>query len=152
MSDIAKSFASLVNNNNGLFKSEKQAAFLLSMCQEGKTFICGGHVYKNPFIMLYHCNDKGVVKVEKHTPHTGKLITTWEPKQEGALSIKEKKLLKVWDRDIKALEKAIISRQASWDSGQYDHSMIDLFNRSMKSDEGRLIDLIESKNKLIANI
>lgn len=76
--EIAVSFAGLVKSksNNGLFKSEKQAAFLLAKCQEG-TFVCGGTIYNNTFSMFYHCDSKGVVSVEKHTDKSNKTVTTW---------------------------------------------------------------------------
>lgn len=70
--EIAASFASLVKSNNGLFKSEKQAAFLLSRYQEENTFHCAGNVYGNSYQVTYYCDAKGVVKVEKHLPVTGK--------------------------------------------------------------------------------
>lgn len=78
MSNVAVSFASLVKSNNGMFKSEAQAKFLLSQCQEENTFVCGGNVYNSSFTMFYICDIQGVVKVEKYTPKSGKTTTTWE--------------------------------------------------------------------------
>lgn len=80
--EIAVSFASLVKSNNGFFKSEKQAAFLLSKCQDTNTFVCGGNVYNNSFTMFCICDSLGVVKVEKYTPKSGKTVTTWERQTE----------------------------------------------------------------------
>jgi hypothetical protein len=78
MSNVAVSFASLVKSNNGMFKSEAQAKFLLSQCQEENTFVCGGNVYNNSFTIFYICDSLGVVKVEKYLPKSGKTTTTWE--------------------------------------------------------------------------
>lgn len=78
MSNFAASFASLVKFNNGFFKSEAQAKFLLSVCQEENTFITSGTVYRNSFTLFYTCDIQGVVKVEKYLPTTGKTVVTFE--------------------------------------------------------------------------
>ena len=77
MNNLAASFASLVKSNNGLFKSEKQAAFLLSVCQDAGTFYTGGQVYGNSYSLEYNCDDSGVVSVKKYLPKTGKIVITW---------------------------------------------------------------------------
>ena len=77
MDNLAASFASLVKSNNGFFKSEKQAAFLLSVCQDAGTFYTGGQVYGNSYSLQYNCDDAGVVSVEKYLPKTGKIVITW---------------------------------------------------------------------------
>lgn len=151
MSDIAKSFASLVKSNNGLFKSEKQAAFLLSQCQEGKTFSTGGFVYNNPFRMFYHCNDLGVVKVEKYTANTGRTVTLWTPKQEGVMSQTEAKKLKFYDRKINDLKAKLESRQAAFDKGEYN-DFGGLFERSNAMDLGMLEGFEKAKSDLLNSI
>lgn len=78
MSNVAVSFASLVKSNNGMFKSEAQAKFLLSQCQEENTFFVGGQVYNNSYTLSYNCDSLGVVSVEKYLPKSGKTTTTWE--------------------------------------------------------------------------
>ena len=77
MDNLATSFASLVKSNNGLFKSEKQAAFLLSVCQDAGTFYTGGQVYGNSYSLQYNCDDAGVVSVEKYLTKTGKIGLVW---------------------------------------------------------------------------
>ena len=77
MDNLAASFASLVKSNNGLFKSEKQAAFLLSVCQDAGTFYTGGQVYGNSYSLQYNCDDFGVVSVEKYLSKTGKIVLVW---------------------------------------------------------------------------
>lgn len=78
MNNVAVSFASLVKSNNGMFKSEAQAKFLLSQCQDVNVFTVGGNVYNNSFSLSYTCDNQGVVKVEKYLPKSGKTTTTWE--------------------------------------------------------------------------
>lgn len=77
MSNVAISFASLVKSNNGSFKSEAQATFLLDQCQEVNVFTSTGSVYNSTFVLSYICDDKGVVKVEKFLPKTNRTEVTW---------------------------------------------------------------------------
>jgi hypothetical protein len=77
MSNIAVSFASLVKSNNGFFKSEAQAKFLLAQCQEENTFVTGGAVYRNSYTLFYICDATGVVRVEKHLATSGKVEITF---------------------------------------------------------------------------
>jgi hypothetical protein len=87
--DLDKSFASLVKYNNGLFKSEKQAKFLLSKCSEPNVyFTYPGEMYGNQYYFTYECDNTGVIKVEKHTGSKknqgrGKTETVWERPTEG---------------------------------------------------------------------
>lgn len=76
MSDLAISFASLVKTNNGMFKSSKQAAFLLSQCQEASTFYASGAVYNNGYTLAYVCDEQGVIQVKKSTKN--KDSVTWD--------------------------------------------------------------------------
>lgn len=77
MSNVAISFASLVKSNNGFFKSEAQAKFLLAQCQEENTFITSGTVYRNTFQLFYVCDAHGVVRVDKYLPKSAKTETTF---------------------------------------------------------------------------
>lgn len=77
MSNVAISFASIVKSNNGFFKSEAQAKFLLAQCQEENTFVTGGSVYKNSYTLFYICDAQGVVRVEKHLATSGKVEITF---------------------------------------------------------------------------
>jgi hypothetical protein len=136
MSNVAVSFASLVKSNNGLFKSEKQAAFLLSQCQELNTFICGGDVYGNNFSLFYHCDAQGVEKVIKYLPQSGKSETVWlrhvvgtVNEVEAAKQAKEQKRLK---REINRLKKAIEAREANRDSYKGAEA---LFEESQEQDK-----------------
>ncbi len=73
MSNIAASFASLVKYNGGFFKSDKQAAFLLSQCIDG-AFIAFNTVYKNTSKTWYLCDEKGVYLVQKENTIKGCVV------------------------------------------------------------------------------
>ena len=116
--EIAASFASLVKSNNGFFKSEKQAAFLLSKCQDGNTFVCGGHVYRNPFTLYYVCDASGVVRVEKYTSKTGKNVTTWTRQSDEAFQASQAAKEASKARDIAVQAAAMAKFQARQDAFQ----------------------------------
>ena len=141
MNALALSFASLVKSNNGFFKSDKQASFLLSQCQDENTFTASGDVYGNQYQMIYHCDDKGIVKVEKHTPHTGITLVTFERHIEGVVNATEAaakaKEGKRIAKEIKRLEKAIQERTAAKQS-YIDGDMMSLYEESMVKDEESL--------------
>ena len=77
MNEIAKSFAGLVASNNGFFKSEKQAKFLSSQCQDENVFITVGSLYRNSFTIEYHLDAKGVTKTVKSTRTKPMGEVTW---------------------------------------------------------------------------
>ena len=73
---ISKSLFSLVKNNNGFFKSDKQAAFLLSQCQEEYSYVGGnGSIYGNSFFFEFYMDQNGITSVVKHTNNDSK--TQW---------------------------------------------------------------------------
>lgn len=134
--EISKSFASLVASNNGFFKSEVQASFLLSQCQDGNTYTTSGMVYNNSFTLMYHCDSQGVVSVEKYTNKTG-LVTTWERHVEGAVNATEaaqqSKEVKRITRAIKGLKKQVEAMEAS--KADYEaQGMMELFNSAKAAD------------------
>lgn len=139
---ISLSFASLVKSNNGMFKSEAQAKFLLSQCQETNTFSSGGNVYGNSFTLSYVCDDKGIVSVEKYLPGKGKVQTTWMRHVEGTTNAVESaskaKEIKRLNKEIKSLEKRIQARKEAFQAGEYV-GMEELYNDSMGQDESSLV-------------
>lgn len=96
---LAISFAALVKNNNGMFKSEKQASFLLSMCND-TTYGTSGTFGRSSFYIYYICDEKGVVKVEKRTDKKGTILT-WERREEGKLTVQDKKEIASLKRMLK---------------------------------------------------
>lgn len=104
---LAISFASLVKNNNGLFKSEKQANFLLSMCNEN-VYGTSGNVGRNSFYMDYFCDEKGVIQVTKRTDKKD-TVSTWERRVDGKVTVQDKKA-------ISSIKRMLKQNLASFDS------------------------------------
>ena len=73
---INKSLNSLVKYNNGSFKSEKQAAFFLSMADNGEIMGETVRVYNNWSRFVYVVDAQGVIEVKKMTEKKG-LVTVW---------------------------------------------------------------------------
>lgn len=143
MDTLAKSFASLVKTNNGLFKSEKQAKFLTSKLIDG-AYPVTGNLYGNSFALFYVCDSKGIKIVSKYTATTGKTVTTWERKEEGKETVQDVKAMAKLKREINKLKKSIKSRED--EKSDYEcHGMIDLYNSAMEQDQIRL-------NKLLAKV
>jgi len=117
MNTISQSFASLVKNNNGFFKSEKQAKTLLSVCNDS-VFIDGGIFFGGTWTKFYHCDDKGVVMVVHHTNTKGDVLE-WERASEGVKTVQEVKEEKRINREIKAIEKKIKETEEAWQRGDY---------------------------------
>ena len=139
MSDVAKSFASLVKNNNGLFKSDAQAKFLLSQCQEKNVYMTMSSVYRNSYTLFYRCDSRGVVSVEKYLPGKGTHEAVWERSGEGKETVQDTKEIKRIQREIKSLEKAIANRQAAWQRGEYGQHDVNLYHNAMKNDQEQLV-------------
>jgi hypothetical protein len=76
MLNLAISFASLVKNNNGIFKSAKQASFSLMHCNNCSEFSATGSVYKNSYTLVYTCDELGIFKVEKLTKNKNAVVWT----------------------------------------------------------------------------
>lgn len=145
MSSIAISLASLVKSNNGFFKSEKQAAFLLSMVNDGeKCFTTAGNVRGNTFTVTYVMDDKGVVSVVKYTNVKGS-VTEWQRPVQGETSIQDKKAIAKLKREIKALEKQITARNDSFSKGDYK-GMETLYHNANSVD----VDTLEAKKQRLA--
>lgn len=116
MSNVAVSFASLVKSNNGMFKSEAQAKFLLSQCQEENTFFVGGQVYNNSYTLSYNCDSMGVVSVEKYLPKSGKTTTTWERLTVEQFQAKQAQDAATKEREAQLQEASVAKWQARQDA------------------------------------
>ena len=84
--ELAMSLNSLMKTNDGLFKSDKQAKFILSQAVDNQV-VTGGDMYGNTFTMFYNLDDKGVVSVEKYLPKKGTSTITWERPTEGKTAV-----------------------------------------------------------------
>ena len=80
MNNLTKSFATLVKFNNGFFKSEKQANFLLSKCESNVFYGESSNVYNNITRNEYHCDQTGIIKVVKYSQTKKTLKTVWNRK------------------------------------------------------------------------
>lgn len=77
MNDITKSFFHLAKKNNGFFKSEAQAKFLLKHVDADGEFVgMGDSVYGNSVMFTFHVDETGVVKIEKQTKNKDEVY--WE--------------------------------------------------------------------------
>jgi hypothetical protein len=151
MDSIAQSFATLVNTNNGIFKSPAQAVFLLAKCTDSE-YIASGDIMGNGFSNHYECDAKGVITVRKYTKKKG-FVITWTRPVEGEVSVQDAKEIKRLKKNIKSLMASIASRQASYDSGEYAKGFNSpeaaeyVFTESQVSSNIQLLGSIVSLNK-----
>lgn len=111
--DLKISVLDLAKNNNGMFKSEKQASFLKSMIDQREGLV--GHTeHGRPYFAEY--DDKGITKI---TVGTRPPELYWERKEQGILRPVDVKSIKNFQRKIKELEKEIASREAGLKDGSY---------------------------------
>ena len=117
---IFKSIMWLAKYNNGLFKSEKQAKFLISKIDRRSG--CIGHAssgfYSCP--IMAHYDDKGITKLVKVTKNGN--VLTFERKKEGVLTSLEIKEIKWLERRRKSIQKEIEEREIAFNSGNYNRS------------------------------
>ena len=120
--NIVLSLSNLLKTNKGFFKSEKQAAFILSN-------VCDNEVvnhfttYKNIARDHYHLDDEGVYKIERYTTKKG-YVTTWERGQVHSLE-SAKNRDEIIKQDIQEKQMQIFGYTI--DSKDF-YSFIDLFN------------------------
>lgn len=107
-----KSVESLIATNNGFFKSQKQADFLISALSQEDGNISIGSTYGNGFMITYLYDEKGITKKEQYNYKTSKTVVLWERVIEGKLSIQDEKILKTLKRKLSKAEKSLKSRIA----------------------------------------
>lgn len=111
--DLRMSVLGLCKNNNGMFKSEKQASFLKSMIDQRDGLV--GHTeHGRPYFAEY--DDNGITKI---TVGTNPPELYWERKEQGILRPVDIKSIKSFQHKIKELEKEIASREAGLKDGSY---------------------------------
>lgn len=118
--EISKSIFGLAKSNNGFFKSEKQAAFLISQMSEFGG--CIGHAKSgyNSCPIFASWDEKGITKIVKAAKNGD--VIMFERKQEGILTSLEIKEIKSLERKIKTIENEVKKRQDSFDNGSYNGS------------------------------
>lgn len=116
--EISKSVFNLTKSNNGFFKSEKQAQFLITQM----SFLggCIGHANSgyNSCPVFASWDEKGITTLVKSTKKGD--VIMFERKVQGVLTSLEIKQIKTYEREIKSLEKEINERQISFDDGSYN--------------------------------
>ena len=136
-SQIARSFASLVAGNEGKFKSEKQAKFLLSMCSEDNKFVSSGEMWGNIFTNTYLVDEIGVISVTKYTSKAGNEIT-WTRPEAGILAVQQIKELKRLTKMLKATKLNMLQRKEAFEAGKYSEYP-DLFTSCQDEDAASLL-------------
>lgn len=81
--DLVLTLSNLLKTNKGFFKSEKQAAYILSQVS-GNEVVNHFTTYKNVARDHYHLDEKGVYRIERYTTKKG-YVTTWERGQVHSL-------------------------------------------------------------------
>lgn len=137
MESVQISLENLIKTNNGFFKSDAQAEFLLSKLKEefGNTFITS--VYNNSVIITYEYDEKGIVRKTNTSIKKQTTKVVWERKIEGKRSIEEERKLKQIKKEISRLKTSISCRLKAKQNGSYDE-MEELFNEYQTADENRL--------------
>lgn len=124
--DLVLSLSNLLKTNKGFFKSEKQAAYILSQVSDNEV-VNHFTTYKNVARDHYHLDEKGVYKIERYTTKKG-YVTTWERGQVHSLEV------------AKNRDDAIRS--------QIKKNQMDAFGYTIESkDFYEFIDLFDSYNK-----
>lgn len=146
MNNIQASLENLISTNNGLFKSESQAQFLLSEMKKefGNVFVTS--VYGNSVKLTYIFDETGIIEKTNTSVKKGTETLVWKRKVQGVLSIDEAKQLKHIKKSIKDLKKSIERRDACYANGEYNASK-SLYENSNKSDLDRLAEF----EKLLAD-
>ena len=153
--ELAKSIWGLVKYNNGFFKSEKQAQFLIS-----EMILLDGHIGFadsgfNSCPIFASWDERGITKIVKSAKKGG--IIMFERKKEGILTTIEINKIKIYERKIKSIEKDINECKISFDNGTYSHSgiytteMIERFNRFQNQKIKQIEKLQEIIDKLKNN-
>lgn len=104
------SIESLIATNNGLFKSEKQAQFLISKLNEDHGNIQVGSTYGNSFMVTYDFDEKGITKKTQYNYKTSRTIVLWERVVDGVLSVQQEKKLKILKRKLNKAKKDLKAR------------------------------------------
>lgn len=160
--DILSSIFGLVKNNNGFFKSEKQAEFLISQMEklDGNIGFTSSGYHSCPIFASW--DEKGIIKIIKHskTKSGCKDIVTFERTVKGVLNGLQFKEIASLKRRVKSLEKDLQEKRTSFAGGSYNSSgdvstytndMIDRYNRICQSLENQissLKNLIDEKENI----
>ena len=119
MNNIQATLENLIKTNNGFFKSEKQAKFLISELKKEYGNIFTASAFGNNVVLTYNFDERGIVEKLNTSLKKHSQAVVWDRKIEGALSVEDKKKSVALKREIKKLEKSINERDAAYNAGQY---------------------------------
>jgi hypothetical protein len=115
---IKISVLSLCKSNNGFFKSEKQANFLISQLELKDGYFGQNDSGFNTCPLFAAWDNKGILRVKKSTIKG--MVITFERKVKGITSELELKEIKRLKRKLKKEEKRLNERINSFYSGEYN--------------------------------
>ena len=154
--EILKSIFGLAKNNNGFFKSEKQAKFLTSVLEQKEGFVGYSDSGFNSCPIFAKWDSIGLLEITKHRSTKKGCVNEFmfQRKVDGVLSDMDEKEIKRLERKIKKLKKNILERQKSFNCGNYNSTMdistytVDMIERFNRFQEQRNTQLISLKNKI----
>lgn len=128
---IKTSVYHLAYKNNGFWKSEKQATFLMSVLQSENCIGFADSGYNSCPIFVIWDND-GITQIyKKSKTKTGcKEVIVWERKIQGVHTAAEKREIKRLEKTLKEVLKSIADRDAI----KHRYADIDQYNRSNARD------------------
>ena len=144
MNNIQATLENLIKTNNGFFKSEKQAKFLISELKKEYGNIFTASAFGSSVALTYKFDKIGIVEKLNTSLKKQSEKVVWNRKIEGVLSVEDKKKMAALKREIKKLEKSINERDASYSTGQYA-GFEDLYN---KANDAALAKLQAFKDQL----
>jgi hypothetical protein len=123
--ELGKSVFSLTKNNNGLFKSEAQAKFLISQIDNYQGLVGYANSGYNSIPIFAEYDEKGITKLVKRSNDKSlkdKDVVVFERKNDNGLNTLEIKELNTLKRNLKKLETQLNDKVNSWESGNYNGS------------------------------
>lgn len=149
MNNIQTTLENLIKTNNGFFKSEKQAKFLISELKKEYGNIFTASAFGNSVVLTYKFDEIGIVEKLNTSLKKQSEKVVWNRKIEGVLSVEDKKKMAALKREIKKLEKSINERDASYSTGQYV-GFEDLYNKA-KDDALSKLQAFKDQLKALEN-
>lgn len=151
--DITSSIFGLTKNNNGYFKSEKQASYLISKIDSNSGLI--GHSSNgNPYFAEY--DKDGITRIVKWVKNNQ--VVMFERAIKGQLNSLQQKEFKSIERRIKKLKREWKNKEESFESGNYNGTgdkstytefSVKLYHKHKNAAEDLIRRLEERKNNLI---
>ena len=123
--ELWKSVFGLTKNNNGLFKSEAQAKFLISQINNNQGLVGYANSGYNSIPIFAEYDEKGITKLVKRSNDKSlkdKNVVVFERKNDNGLNTLEIKELNTLKRNLKKLETELNDKVNSWESGNYNRS------------------------------